>query len=57
MAAIKKLMYCIKVKKYNPTGYCLLHGYMVGKTNTFELCIKKKEVHKDKAKRADIKGG
>ena len=57
MTAIEKLTYRIKVKKYDPTGYCWSHGYMVGKTHTSESCIKKKEGHKDKATRADIKGG
>ena len=57
MTAIEKLTYHIKVKKYDPTGYCWSHGYMVGKTHTLGLCIKKKEGHKDKETCADIIGG
>ena len=57
MTAIEKLTYRIKLKKYDPTGYCWSHGYMLGKTHTLETCIKKKEGHKDKATRASIKGG
>jgi len=34
MTAIEKLTHRIKVKKYDPTGYCWSHGYMVGKTHT-----------------------
>jgi hypothetical protein len=57
MTTIEILTYCIKVKKYNPPGYCWSHGYMVRKTHTSESCIKKKMGHQDKATRADIKVG
>ena len=57
MTANEKLTYHIKDKKYDPTGYCWSHGYMVGKTHTSELLINKKGGHKDKATRANIKGG
>ena len=57
MTALEKLTSRIKVKHYDPTGYCWSHGYMVGKTHNSGTCQKKKEGHQDTATRADIKGG
>jgi hypothetical protein len=57
MKALEKLTSRIKVKHYDPTGYCRSHGYMVGKTHNSGTCLKKKDRHKDTATRADIKGG
>ena len=57
MTALEKLTSRIKVKHYDPTGYCWSHGYMVGKTHNSGTCLKKKDGHKDTATCADIKGG
>ena len=54
---LEKLIYRIKVKTYDPTGYCSTHGYMVGKSHTSVSCNNKKTGHNDGATRANIMGG
>jgi hypothetical protein len=45
------------IPDWDPTGYCLLHGFKVKRGHTSAICAHRKEGHNAAATRSDTKGG